>query len=71
MDKIFIDFLFSSPRLFDDLEIRKINSYGTVRPNRKDMPRDLGPKLKMKRGDVRGRTREGLTALFWKDRRIV
>ena len=39
-----------------------------MRPNRKDMPRDFGPKqLKLKRGDVRG----GLTALVWKDRREV
>jgi len=69
--KIFIDNLFSSPRLFEDLDRRKINSCGTVRPNRKDVPRDLGPKLKMKRGDVTVRTREGLTALVWKDRRVV
>jgi len=34
------------------------------------MPHDFGPKqLKLKRGDVRVRTRGGLTALVWKDRR--
>jgi len=67
--KIFMDNFFSSPRLFDDLDKRKINSCGTVRPNRKDMPNDFGPKqLKLKRGDVRVRTRGGLTALVWKDR---
>jgi len=33
---IFIDNFFSSPRLFDDLHRCKINSCGTVRPNRKD-----------------------------------
>jgi len=67
--KIFIDNFFSSPRLFDDLDRRKINSCGTVRPNRRDMPTDFGPKqLKLKRGDVRARTRGGLTALVWKDR---
>jgi len=44
----------------------------TVRPNRRDMPRDFGPKqLKLKTGDVRVRTRRGLTALVWKDRREV
>ena len=32
------------------------------------MPRDFGPKhLKLKRGDVRVKTRGGLTALVWKD----
>src|SRR5215510_7211457 len=67
-----MDNFFSSPRLFDDLNRRKINSCGTVRPNRKDMPRDLGTKqLKLTRGDIRVRTRGGLTALVWKDGREV
>ena len=36
------------------------------------MPRDFGPhKLKLKRDDVRVRTRGGLTTLDWKDRREV
>jgi len=65
--KIFMDNFFSSPRLFDDLDRHQINSSGTVRPNRKDMPHDFEPKqLKLKRGDVRVRTRGGLTALVWK-----
>ena len=59
--KIFIDNFFSSPRLFDDLDRHKINSCVTVRLNRRDMPCDFGPKqLKLKRGDVRVRTRGGL-----------
>jgi hypothetical protein len=70
--KMFMDNFFSSPRLFDDLERHKINSCGTVRPDRKDMPPDFGPKkLKLKRGDVWVRTRGNLTALVWKDRRDV
>jgi len=57
--KIFMDNFFMSPRLFDDLDRRKTNSRGTVRPRRRDMPSDFGPKqLKLKRGDVRVRTRE-------------
>jgi len=63
--KIFMDSFFSPPRLFDDLDICKINSCGTVRPNRRDMPSDFGPKqLKLKRGDVKLRTRGGLTTLI-------
>ena len=66
--KLFMDNFFSSPRLFDDLDGHKINSCGTVRPNRKDMPRDFGPKqLKLKRVKTWG----GLTALVWKDRQEV
>ena len=50
----------------------KINSCGTVRPNRKDMSHDFRPKqLKLKRGDIRVKTRGDLTALVWKDRRDV
>jgi hypothetical protein len=68
--KLFMDNFFSSPRLFDDLLRRKIHSCGTVWPNRKDMPSDFGPKKKLKltKGDIRGRTRGNLTALAWKDR---
>ena len=69
--KIFMYNFFSSPRLFDDLDRRKINSCGTVQPKRRDMPSDFGPKqLELKRGDVRVRTRGVLTALVWKDRRV-
>jgi len=36
------------------------------------MPRDFGPKqVKLKRGNVRVRTRVGSTALVWKGRREV
>jgi len=70
--KIFMDNFFSSPRLFDHLDRCKINSCGTVQPNRRDMHHDFAPKqLKLKMGDVRVRTRRGLTALVWKDRREV
>ena len=63
---------FSSPRLSEDLDRRKINSCGTVQPNRKEVPHDFGPKqLKLKRGDRRVRMSGGLTASVWKDRREV
>jgi len=42
--KIFMDNFFSSPRLFDDLDRRKINLCRTFRPNRIDMPCEFGPK---------------------------
>jgi hypothetical protein len=54
---------FSSPDLFDDLHTRAINCCGTVRPNRKGMPRDFGRKLRPKRGD--------LTSVVWKDKQNV
>ena len=62
--KLFMNNFFSSPRLFDDLDRHKINSCGTVWPNRKDMPRDFGPKqLKLKRGDLRVKTRGGFDCI--------
>jgi len=43
-----------------------------VWPNRKDMPCDFGQKqLKLKRGDIRVRTRGVLTTLVLKDRREI
>jgi hypothetical protein len=67
-----MDNFFSSPDLFHNLTKKKINCCGTVRPNRKGMPRDLEQKnLRLKRGDIRVRTRGDLTALIWKDRRDV
>ena len=48
--QLFMDNFFSTPRLFDDFLRRKMHPCGTVRPNRKDMPSDFGPKkLKLTR----------------------
>jgi len=69
---IFKDNFFSSPRLFDDLDRHNINLCRTVWPNRKNMPCDFGPKqMKLKRGDIRVRTRGDLTALVWKGKQEV
>jgi hypothetical protein len=46
--KLFMDNFFSFLRLFDDSEKCKINLRGTVRPTRKDMPPDFGPKVLLK-----------------------
>jgi len=63
-----MDNFFSTPSLFGNLDRHKINSCGTVWPNRRYMPHDFGPKqLKLKRGDVRVRTSGGLNTLVWKD----
>ena len=67
-----MDNFFSSPRLFDDLQRRKILSCGAVWTNRQDMPCDFGPKkLKFTKGDIRVGTRGNLTTFAWKDRRDV
>jgi len=63
---------FPSPELFDDLVKKQIYCCGTVRPNRRGMPQDLRPKTtKLKRGDIRVRTRADLTAILWRDKREI
>jgi hypothetical protein len=67
-----MDNYFTSPVLFDDLFQRKINACGTVRHDRRGMPKDIGPKsLKMKKGDIVTRVRGNLRAVRWKDKRDV
>jgi hypothetical protein len=67
--KLYVDNFFFLPlRLFEDLAMTKIYCCGTVRPNRKGMQQDLGPrKMKIKRGDLHVRTRGDLTAILWRD----
>jgi len=70
--KLYMDSFFSVPDLYDDLAQKNILFCGTVRPHRKNMPKDLRPKtLRLKRGDIRVRTRGDLTAVVWKDKRDV
>ena len=70
--KLYMDNYFSSPELFDDLAKKQIYCCGTVRLNRRGMPQDLAPKtIKLKRGDIRVRTRADLTAVLWRDKRDI
>ena len=67
-----MDNFFSSPDLYDYLIQKKIYCCGTVRLNRRGMPKDLKHKtLILKRGDIRVRTRGDLTAVVWRDKRDV
>jgi hypothetical protein len=70
--KIYMDNYFNSPKLFNELHIRKINACGTVRHNRKEMPLDFIPKqLKIKKGDIVSRAKGTLRAVCWKGKREV
>ena len=67
-----MDSFFSSSELFDDLVKKQIYCCGTARPNRRGMPQNLRPKTtKLKRGDIRVRTRADLMAILWRDKRDV
>ena len=68
---IFIDNWYSSPDLFLQLLNSQTNVCGTVRLNRKFMPKDLA-KEKVKKGEIAYRScDEGLLALVWKDKKDV
>ena len=67
--KLYMDSFFSSPDLYD-LAQKKISRCGTVRPHRKNMPKDLRPKtMRLKRWDICVRTRGDLSAVVWNDKR--
>lgn len=70
--KLYMDNYFSSPLLFDDLLERKINSFGTVKYNRRGLPQEINPRnMKLKRGDIVTRVRDNLSVVRWKDKRDV
>jgi hypothetical protein len=69
--KIYMDKFFSSQATFYGLHTETINCCGTVRPNRKGMPKNFGHTMKMKRSDVKTKVKGNLTATVWKDKRIV
>jgi hypothetical protein len=67
--KLYMDNLFSSPDIFDDLYTVDINYCGTVRQNCKQMSRGLDKKiLKLKWGDIHAGVRCYMTAVILKDK---
>jgi len=50
--QIIQDNFFSSPKLFDDLLKKELYGCGTVRPNRKGMPKHLKPKTTKLKGET-------------------
>lgn len=67
--RLFVDNWYTSPTLFDFLHKNKTNACGTVRANRKDMPK-FGNE-KMKRGEVKALNSNNLMAMKWRDKRDV
>ena len=56
--KLYMDSYLSLPALFDDLFGRKINCCGTVRNDRRGMPKDISSwTIKTKKGDIITRVR--------------
>lgn len=67
---LFLDNWYSSPQLFTNLHSENFNVIGTVRSNRKNMPKDLSS-IKLKNGQMASRSARGLLALKWLDRKNV
>lgn len=65
-----IDNFYTSPELVDLLIQHRTDVYGTVRPNRKDMPPDFQTK-KLKKGEVQAYQRGKCIALQWRDKKVV
>jgi hypothetical protein len=66
---LFVDNWYSSPALFEELVSNKTNAVGTVRINRKNMPKEL--KSKIKKGETVCYFTNHLMALKWHDKRQV
>lgn len=67
---LFLDNWYSSPKIFEYLLAHETNAIGTVRHNRKNMPKEL-TELKLKKGEHDTRSSRGILALKWSDRKDV
>ena len=67
---LYLDDCYSSPELFTTLLDSKTNAVGKVRPDRKNMPRDFVTS-KLKKGECRLKSCNGILALKWKNNRDV
>ena len=63
--------MYTSPSLLMKLKEDDIYGCGTVRANRRGMPKDLKPDKQIKRGDLDFRHTNGLYAVKWFDNRHV
>jgi len=67
---LYMDNYYNSPALAKLLYEQKTHVVGTLRMNRKGVPKDLA-KLKLKPGDIQFRTCDPMTVLVWHDKRNV
>jgi len=69
--KLYMDSFFSSSASFDYLHTKAMKRCGTIRPNRKGMPKNFGHKVNMKRGDLNIKVKGNMTTRVWKDKQKV
>jgi hypothetical protein len=68
---VYMDNYYTSPELFDELVLYDTYACGTLRINRKNVPKAFGRVKKMKPGDVIYRRNENLLAIKFHDKRDV
>lgn len=69
--ELYFDNFFTSLKLLDILKQNDIMACGTIRSNRKYMPKNFIPDKSMKRGDISHFTSEGISVVKWLDNRAV
>ncbi|XP_064469969.1 piggyBac transposable element-derived protein 4-like [Ornithodoros turicata] len=69
--EFFFDNFFNSPALQLQLSERDIKACGTVRANRKGMPKAFPSDKDMKRGDIASFSADGICCVKWMDNRAV
>jgi Transposase IS4 len=69
--EVFIDNFFNSPLLQVEMLEKKVYLCGTVRADRKHMPRNLSPDVDMERGDIDVSSANGISCIKWMDNRSV
>ncbi|XP_068115074.1 piggyBac transposable element-derived protein 4-like [Hyperolius riggenbachi] len=69
-DIVTTDNFYSSPELFEILIKHRTDAYGSVRPNRREMPTSFG-KQKLKPGDIAAWQKGKMLALRWQDKKDV
>ena len=64
------DNFYTSPELYEFLLLNRTDAYGTVRPNRRDMPSGF-PNKKLGKGQVAAWQKGKMLALKWRDKKDV
>lgn len=69
--EMYFDNFFNSPRLQNLLSQRDIMACGTVRQNKKNMPKGFPTDKEMKRGDISTFSCDGMSCVKWMDNKAV
>ena len=70
--RVYMDNFYTSPDLLMDLHVRGVMACGTVRANRRGLPKDLLPnKINLNKHEFKIAQKDNLTFTVWKDTKPV